>query len=306
MGTFITVPREIFEDSLFVPEPYSRREAFLDLVQKATHEPKTIPIRGGSITVNRGQLSASIRFLATRWQWSCGKVESVLKEYESVNLIERKSDSGTTLISIVNYDFYQKSLNGDSHADRHANEHANKYNNNKDKEVKEPKEKKSSNDDKERFELAEKLYAIYPTKCPMRGTSTGKSSQDKKKIASLLKDHTYEELESTFKRYVDESLGKAYLKNFSTFLNNLPDYTDSRPSTQGDLFAQTAQQQEAPAKQKTVTLSDLRGWYQEGDPEKKWQEKLPYIIQNYENNGYTIIYDEKQHNPTRGHTTSGN
>lgn len=150
MGTFITVPREIFDEGLFVREPYSRREAFLDLVQKAVHEETELPVRGGTITLNRGEVLASIRYLATRWGWSKSKVESVLKEFISMNLVGHKSDTSNSTLSIVNYDLYQKPVDDCKDESKDTCKDANWDKDNKDKESKELNEKKTSNDVKEK------------------------------------------------------------------------------------------------------------------------------------------------------------
>lgn len=85
-------------------------------------------------------------------------------------------------------------------------------------EEKEKKKKPTFSED------VEYLYSLYPSKCPKRNMSTGKSFNDKKKIESLLKTMPKEELEFTIKSYVEESLrNDSFLKNFSTLLNNLPD-----------------------------------------------------------------------------------
>lgn len=68
------------------------------------------------------------------------------------------------------------------------------------------------------------LYDLYPTKCPNRGRSTGKCRKDKEKIKSLLKNISKDELEYTIKAYVKQQADEGgWLKNFSTFLNQLPD-----------------------------------------------------------------------------------
>jgi DNA-binding MarR family transcriptional regulator len=68
------------------------------------------------------------------------------------------------------------------------------------------------------------LYDLYPTKCPNRGRSTGKCRKDKEKIKSLLKNISKDELEFTIKSYVKQQTDEGgWLKNFSTFLNQLPD-----------------------------------------------------------------------------------
>ena len=53
----------------------------------------------------------------------------------------------------------------------------------------------------------------------------GKCSKDKYRIASLLRDHTPEQIKRSITKYVEEQGGE-YLKNFSTFLNNIPEYED--------------------------------------------------------------------------------
>ena len=81
-------------------------------------------------------------------------------------------------------------------------------------------------------EAAARLYALYPTKCPVLQRSTGKSSKDKEKLERLLKDYTEEELAYKINRYVKECTEQtSYIKNFSTFLNNLPDYSESNAET---------------------------------------------------------------------------
>lgn len=75
-------------------------------------------------------------------------------------------------------------------------------------------------------DVAERIYKLYPTKCPTSERGTGKSKSDIQKIVRLLKKgHTEEELAATIKRYIDEATEKrSWIQNFSTFLNNLPDY----------------------------------------------------------------------------------
>ena len=76
-------------------------------------------------------------------------------------------------------------------------------------------------------EDAEEIYKLYPTTCLNTGRRTGKSTKDKEKIIRLLKNHTKEELKFTIQKYIELSIrDKNYMMNFSTFLNNLPDYSD--------------------------------------------------------------------------------
>lgn len=71
------------------------------------------------------------------------------------------------------------------------------------------------------------IYSLYPTKCIVKNNPTGKSTKDKEKIKSLIPEHGKEGLEKIIHRYVKECKNsKTYMKNFKTFLNNLPDYSE--------------------------------------------------------------------------------
>lgn len=73
-----------------------------------------------------------------------------------------------------------------------------------------------------------KIYDFYPTKCVIRGSNTGKSKKNKNQIDVLLKTNTIDELIYIIEWYVDEcKKSNVYMKNFSTFLNNLPELPKS-------------------------------------------------------------------------------
>ncbi len=79
------------------------------------------------------------------------------------------------------------------------------------------------------------LYGLYPTTCFRNGrkVSTGKCSGDKRRLARLLRTKTAEEIEAVIRNYVAECGGQ-YLKNFSTFLNNLPEPERETTATAAD------------------------------------------------------------------------
>src|SRR5574344_2115311 len=70
----------------------------------------------------------------------------------------------------------------------------------------------------------DELYDMYPTKWPKRNVSLGKSFKCKDKLKKLIKQYGYEMLKFTISKECEEKYGKSYMSNFSTFLNNLPDY----------------------------------------------------------------------------------
>ena len=74
-------------------------------------------------------------------------------------------------------------------------------------------------------EFVDRMYALYPTKCPKRGAYLGKSQKDKAKIKSLLKTYSESDIEFVFRWEIEQKYGKTFMLNFSTFLNNFPDPT---------------------------------------------------------------------------------
>lgn len=111
-----------------------------------------------------------------------------------------------------------------------SNADNNRIDNNRiDKNIEEYKEKEeeinsSSKKKKKNFsEFVERMYSLYPSKCPVRNTILGKNYKDKEKIQKLLDFYTEEEIEKVILHEVEEKYNKHYMQNFSTFLNNFPD-----------------------------------------------------------------------------------
>ena len=75
----------------------------------------------------------------------------------------------------------------------------------------------------EEDEFIERMYSLYPSRCPKRATSLGKTKKDKDRIRKLLKCYSMDEIERVFKHEIEEKYEKQYMQNFSTFLNNFPD-----------------------------------------------------------------------------------
>lgn len=82
-------------------------------------------------------------------------------------------------------------------------------------------ERETKNEDVNKF--VDEMYELYPTKCPKRNSSLGKSRKDKDRIKKLLKTYSRNQIEQVIRNEVDSNYGVNYMKNFSTFLNNFPD-----------------------------------------------------------------------------------
>ena len=98
----------------------------------------------------------------------------------------------------------------------------------------------------EEDEFIERMYSLYPSRCPKRATSLGKTKKDKDRIRKLLKCYSMEEIERVFKHEIDEKYEKQYMQNFSTFLNNFP---DPNALDNGNLFGVLVTEEQNPYKQ---------------------------------------------------------
>lgn len=105
---FILWYRRIMEHPLFDDgEPFTRREAWAELVMLAKYKDERFHFKGSVIDGKRGYVYRSVSGLANRFNWSRGKTTEFLKMLESEGMIERKTSSRLTVIRIVNYEKYQ-------------------------------------------------------------------------------------------------------------------------------------------------------------------------------------------------------
>lgn len=130
----------------WLSEPFTRAQAWIDLLLLANHRAGNVCKRGITFEVKRGQVGYSEEALAKRWQWSRGKVRRFLFELENDDSIERNPAIQTvqktvqqngqqtvqqnkrlsSLISIINYEQYQSSGTTDGTTKRPENGTMNK------------------------------------------------------------------------------------------------------------------------------------------------------------------------------------
>ncbi len=84
---------------IFEREPFDRRSAWSWLIENAMF--------ADSSGLARGQIRASLRFLAKAWGWQEPKVRRYLSAAQNAEMIVCVADAGRTLITICNYDKYQ-------------------------------------------------------------------------------------------------------------------------------------------------------------------------------------------------------
>jgi hypothetical protein len=107
---YIKLWRAIWDNEFWpVERPYTRPEAWLDMLMLANFKTTSFRKRGKRVEVRRGQLGRSIKGLADRWNWSQGKVDRYLVELSEGDepQIEYQKSNLTTIITIINYEKYQ-------------------------------------------------------------------------------------------------------------------------------------------------------------------------------------------------------
>lgn len=100
--------RSLASAPLWTKEPFTRGQAWVDLLMLANFKPGHLRVRGNRVRVGRGQIGWSAERLAARWQWSRGKVNRFLQELENEQQIEQHKSFVTTVTTITNYNRYQK------------------------------------------------------------------------------------------------------------------------------------------------------------------------------------------------------
>ena len=225
---WISIHRKMQDHWLWLDKPFSRGQAWIDILMMVNHTDTKIVLGNDLIEVKRGSRITSIRKLCDRWQWSNTKVKNFLKLLEEDNMLVVISDTKKTTLTVVNYSDYQ--YQGDSESDTKATQErqtsdtkaTRKHTNNNDNN-----DNNENNDNKKDVDAHfEKMWSLYPEKRVKKQVS----SKSKKDIYKLGEE--FERCITRYKKYV-EGRRKTDFKdlsyqNGSTFFNGgYMDYLDS-------------------------------------------------------------------------------
>lgn len=107
MSGWICLHRSIQENDLWLAEPFTWAQAWIDLLINANHKPGSFWVRRIEVKLERGQLGWSEITMADRWKWSRGKVRRYLGMLETRGMIVQQTNKLTSIITICNYSEYQ-------------------------------------------------------------------------------------------------------------------------------------------------------------------------------------------------------
>lgn len=155
---YIKYYRKSIEDEMYFKEPFTKWQAWMDLITLALWKDEAFFIRGIRIVGKRGCVYKSQKTLCERWMWSRTKVLRFLSYLSDVNKIELKTIQQNSrligCISIVNYEKYQSNDTTDDTTDDTTNDTTNDTTEQKEKEISpftpyKEKEKKEKEEGKE-------------------------------------------------------------------------------------------------------------------------------------------------------------
>jgi len=121
MAGWLCLHRKLQQSTVWNLEPFSRGQAWVDLLLSANYQPGTLLFRGISVPIQRGQVGLSEETLASKWKWSRGKVRRFLIWLESEGQIVQQKNNVCSLLTIVNYESYQTLSTADDTANSTAN-----------------------------------------------------------------------------------------------------------------------------------------------------------------------------------------
>jgi len=204
---YVKLYRALAESDLWLAEPFTKGQAWADLILNANFRDRTAYISGQQVPIKRGQLAWSEVTLSKRWGWSRGKVRRFLKLLKNDEKITQQTVQHTSLITICNYEKFQTDGTADGTAGRTPNGTPNG--------TQEKKGKKGKNNYTDDFEAAWTEY-------PKREGNNPKGSAFKAWNARLNNGHSVEDLIEGVRRYArfcraKGQIGGQYVKQAATF-----------------------------------------------------------------------------------------
>jgi predicted transcriptional regulator len=118
---WIKIHRKITACPYWLDEPFTRGQAWVDMLLLANHKHGYIRVQGMRVDIMRGELGMSEVSLSERWKWSRGKVRRFLDELVKDGMIDKKThekqDRRKNVITVLNYDKYQSENTSDDTSD---------------------------------------------------------------------------------------------------------------------------------------------------------------------------------------------
>lgn len=104
---WISIHRQLQSHWLWEDKPFSRGQAWVDILMLANHDDNKFLLGNELVEVKCGSFITSELKLMERWGWSKSKVRSFLQLLEKEQMIVKKTDRKKTTIFVENYGTFQ-------------------------------------------------------------------------------------------------------------------------------------------------------------------------------------------------------
>ena len=159
---WISLHRQMQDHWLWEDKPFSKGQAWIDLLLSANHKENETIIGNTLINVKKGSFITSEVKLADKWGWSRKKVRAFLKLLESEQMLVKESTTRYTTVTIENYSHYQDAgttKEQQKNSEGTSREHQRNTNNNDNNDNNERISSTTSSFSETEFEEIVKLYS---------------------------------------------------------------------------------------------------------------------------------------------------
>lgn len=104
---WIALHRRITEHWLWKEKPFSKGQAWIDILLECNHAERKTLIKGVLLKCSRGESINSLKTWAARWGWTVAATRHFLFLLEQDEMIQTKNERVTTRLSVCNYESYQ-------------------------------------------------------------------------------------------------------------------------------------------------------------------------------------------------------
>lgn len=115
--SYILLHRQLRDHWLWSDRPFSKGQAWIDLLMLACWKDEKALVKGSLIEKKRGEVHASIKWLADRWGWGWRKVSRFLEMLANDKMVTLNSTTHGTTVTIENYSKFQDCWRADSTTD---------------------------------------------------------------------------------------------------------------------------------------------------------------------------------------------
>ena len=117
---WIKLHRSIREHWIWQDRPFSRGQAWVDMLLMANHKDNKVLVDGMPRLIRRGQFLTSLEKLGDNWGWDRRKVKRFLVALSNDGMLSYEMSRHGTVVTLINYDNFQGNGTADGTSDSPA------------------------------------------------------------------------------------------------------------------------------------------------------------------------------------------